>query len=430
MSNTNVDPNIWNISLNSSFKPSSPTKKSKIIGKNISFKGKETYIYQYKDITIIGYGRIYNEYDLWTIILNISPPYLKIHPLMIVIELYRKFGFEKTLEYLEGDFSFLLFDINIYGEEALLYVVRDALGLSPLYQWIPNTNSKKVQFYNETTDINQIQYLFSSAISTTENIDNLINEPIQNGTYLVFTHSFKVSANWKYKNTVHYYKLPFHSTYEKDTKYKPYLQEIEISITKRIRYILTNESRMYNNEETEYICEEYKNIQNTIKEQINTIKKTKNIIGVIVFDDNDDNDNNKRELSKNMVDILIKNENLVDYKIISFVDKNTNELEEKYPTVIQQIKKYLNNNDPSIIRAYFIPLIIAKYIKENEPQIRYVFMGEPFIYKWIFTNIFDRREELNDVFFQERLKGWIDAFFEYDIELMIPYLDRTLLQKI
>lgn len=419
--------NEWNISLNSSFvstSTSSSTKKSERIGKNIRFKGKETYIYQYKDITIIGYGRIYNEYDLWTIILNISPPYLKIHPLMVVIELYRKFGFEKTLEYLEGDFSFLLFDINIYGEEALLYVVRDALGLSPLYQWVPNTNSKKVQFFNEATDINQPQYLFSSAISTTENIDNLINEPIQNGTYLVFTHSFKVSANWKYKNTVHYYKLPFHSTYEKNTKDKPYLSEIEISITKRIRFILNNESRLYNdNMETEYACEEYKNIQNTIKDQINIIKKTKNIIGVIVFD-------NKNELSTNMMDILNKNENLVDYKIISFVDKNTNELEEKYPTVIQQIKKYLNNNDPSIIRAYFIPLMIAKYIKENEPQIRYVFMGEPFIYKWIFTNIFDRREELNDVFFQERLKGWINAFFEYDIELIIPYLDRTLLQKI
>ena len=255
-----------------------------------------------------------------------------------------------------------------------------------------------------------------------------MNEPIINGTYLVFTHTFKVSANWRYKNTVHYYKLPFHSTYiensQQQQQQKPYLHEIEISVNKRIRYILNNESSMYNgNEKLEYASEEYKTFQNTTKDKINAMKKIKHIIGVIIFEQHN-------ELNQNMIELLKKNENVIDYKIISFVDKNLNELEEKYPTIIQQLKKNLNNNDPSIIRAYFIPLMIAKYIKENEPQIKYVFMGEPFIYKWIFINIFDRREELNDVFFQERVKGWIDAFFEYDIELIIPYLDRILLQKI
>jgi hypothetical protein len=180
---------------------------------------------------------------------------------------------------------------------------------------------------------------------------------------------------------------------------------------------------MYNGNELEYASEEYKTFQNTTKDKINAMKKIKHIIGVIIFEQHN-------ELNSNMIELLKKNENVIDYKIISFVDKNLNELEEKYPTIIQQLKKNLNNNDPSIIRAYFIPLMIAKYIKENEPQIKYVFMGEPFIYKWIFINIFDRREELNDVFFQERVKGWIDAFFEYDIELIIPYLDRILLQKI
>ena len=57
-------------------------------------------------------------------------------------------------------------------------------------------------------------------------------------------------------------------------------------------------------------------------------------------------------------------------------------------------------------------------------------MLEPFIYRWMFINTFDRREEFYNSFFQERIKGWIDAFFEYDIELIIPYLDRTLFQKI
>jgi asparagine synthetase B (glutamine-hydrolysing) len=299
---------------------------------------------------------------------------------------------EKTLEYLEGDFSFVLFDMNLYGEETLLYVVRDCLGLCPLYQLVPNTNSKKVQFYDDNVDVNQ--YIFSSSVIETPT-DNFIYEPMLNGTYSLFTHSFKVSANWKLKNNIRYYTLPFYSTYitsEESITTDSYLYEIEIALNKRMRYIS----------------------QQSVH---------KNVVGVIFFE-------KQKELELNLLSILNKNESLLHYKIISFLDKNPNELEEKYPTLIQQLKQKINNNDPYIIRSYFIPLIIAKYIKENEPHIKYVFMVEPFIYKWIFINIFDRREAFHNSFFQERLKGWIDAFFEYDIELIIPYLDRTLLQKI
>jgi hypothetical protein len=57
-------------------------------------------------------------------------------------------------------------------------------------------------------------------------------------------------------------------------------------------------------------------------------------------------------------------------------------------------------------------------------------MEEPFVYKWIFINVFERRQELNNSYFQERIKGWVHAFFIYNIDLILPFLDRILLQKI
>jgi hypothetical protein len=370
--------NIWNISLNNNY------GESILLGKNIWFSGNDVYMYHNNDITIVGYGRIYNEIDLWNLIRKEPEPKIA-HSLQIVVELYQKIGFEKTLEYLDGDFSFVLFDMNIYGEESLLYIVRDYLGLIPLYQWIANIN-KKVQFlddiYNDHTTQNQ--FVFSSSISKQ---DGIINETVVNGTYMVFTHSFKVSANWKYKNTIHYYKLPFHSTSTCAIDFENKKIEIEKALIRKIRYIGGD--------------------------------KNKNEIGIIAN-------------TKKIDEFTYLDKNAIDYKLIPFIDKNENtmELEEKYPTIIQQLKQKLNNNDPSIIRAYFIPILIAKYIKENEPQMKYVFMIEPFVYKWMYINPFDRREELNSVIFRERLNGWIDAFFEYGIDLIIPYLDRTLLQKI
>jgi hypothetical protein len=74
--------------------------------------------------------------------------------------------------------------------------------------------------------------------------------------------------------------------------------------------------------------------------------------------------------------------------------------------------------------------MIAKHIRETEPDIKYIFMGEPFVHKWISTKVFDRRDELNNACFLENIKGWVNAFFEYNIELIIPFLDRILIQKI
>lgn len=396
----------WNISLNIS--PNSP-KSQQHIGKNIIFNGDSSYYYRYNDIVIIGYGRIYNEPDLWIDILKIPIPLIKTHSLLIVIELYNKFGFEKMMEYLDGDYSFILFDINLYGDESILYVVRDPFGLCPLYQWVskntlsPNSNSKRVQFQND--NIEQTIYLFSSSnydySEIIETDSNIQMESISNGTYLIFTHSFKVSANWKFKKSCTYYILPYHTTYKDITED---IEDIDGIIRKR----------------------QFKHTINKIIKYIlycNEKKDDKVKIGIIDFEKSD------FELSILPYSSLKQNEKL-EFKQIQILNENILEFEKQYPSIIQKLKIELNNNDPSIIRANFVPLMIAKFIKETEPNIKYIIMEEPFVYKWIFINVFERRQELNNLYFQERVKGWVHAFFVYNIDLIIPFLDRILLQKI
>lgn len=395
----------WNISLNIS--PNSP-KSQQHIGKNIIFNGDSSYYYRNNDIVIIGYGRIYNEPDLWIDILKIPIPVKKTHSLLVVIELYNKFGFEKMMEYLDGDFSFILFDINLYGDESIIYVVRDPFGLCPLYQWVSkntlSSNSKRVQFQND--NIEQTIYVFSSSnyySEITETDTNIQMESIYNGTYLIFTHSFKVSANWKFKKSCTYYILPYHTTYKEDNiqNEKEDIEEIirkrqfQITIHKIIKYIL------------------YHNDDKTTKIGIINFEKSEFELSILPYSSVKQNQNEKLEFKQ----IYILNENILEF-------------EKQYPSIIQKLKIELNNNDPSIIRANFVPLMIAKFIKETEPNIKYIIMEEPFVYKWIFINVFERRQELNNAYFQERIKGWVHAFFVYNIDLIIPFLDRILLQKI
>ena len=419
---------IWNISLNIGSSSSlSLSSNQHMIGKNITFSGNTKYIYQYKDTIIVGHGRIYNEQDLWINVLKMNhAPLVKIHPLVIVVELYNKFGFEKTIEYLDGDFSFILFDINLYGDESIIYVVKDPFGLCPLYQWISKNStspsSKKVQFQDDNEQ--QKQYVFSSSMYINE------TEPIFNGNYHIFTHSF----NWKLKKICKYYTLPFYTTYVDDADLESndageYKKQIEISVNKRIKYILHLEKKCAAQLQNQVqISDETRIIMNNLVTDYNTIStlnSSKIRIGMISFENEKDDDT-----TKIFQYLETKYNTNIEYIKINIVGKNILELEEQYPNIIHNLKTSLNTNDPSIIRACFIPWMIAKHIKETEPDIKYIFMGEPFVTKWISTNVFDRREELNNSCFLGKLKGWVSAFFEYDIELIIPFLDRILIQKI
>ena len=53
--------------------------------------------------------------------------------LEIILLLYKRYGFDYTLNALDGVFSFILLDQRIENEVSKVYIVRDAIGIIPIY---------------------------------------------------------------------------------------------------------------------------------------------------------------------------------------------------------------------------------------------------------------------------------------------------------
>ena len=78
--------------------------------------------------TLICNGEIYN----WNYLKNISDTECSTgSDCEIIINLYRKYGIEQTLQILDGVFAFILIDHT----ENLLFAARDVFGIRPLFMW-------------------------------------------------------------------------------------------------------------------------------------------------------------------------------------------------------------------------------------------------------------------------------------------------------
>jgi hypothetical protein len=420
-------------------------RKPRQIGKNTWYDGPLENIWQTESISIIGYVRIYNEASLWELCPKTNPPPHPHHPMEIVVELYKIYGFETTLDYLDGDFAFVLMDYNIFGEEARLYVAKDPFGIFPLYKLeSPDTSCKKVQFvpldqnpvseFAENTTIAEMKasslyidiptfgsphsgyncnlYGFSSE---SIELENTSVEIMPNGTYDTFVHSYKVSATWKRANSENrFFYLPFQSTYTwKKSGFSPpnienrIQDQMVVAVQKRIEWIRN--------------CK-----KNSMDLDLDMDKKKMGVLHLI--------DNKKRIrihpfLSFSFFFSLLETDFVkVDLPLIFSHEESTYHLEEKYPTVLQEIKMKIQSNDPGIIRAHFIPAIVAKTIVEEYPEVGIIWMGEAFTYEYLEMNMFERRKWIRNVYFLEKVKAWTETFLAYGLDLYMPFLDRMLVQ--
>jgi hypothetical protein len=313
---------VWlnlNVNLNVGYKH---------IAKNAIYSGFPELIFVTEDITMIGYIKIYNERELWKK-LEIEETSKR----NIVVELYKKYGFEDMMELIEGDYSFLLLDYNIHGEESLLYVARDPFGIYPLY------------YYD-----NPPEYSYSFTIESDIH-KNKIYIPFAAGHYQKFSHSHKVSSSWKRIDPPQsFYKLPFFSIYDEvNTTCKQ--TQIELAIKKRV----------------DWIHYKYPEVESNI--------------GCICSTDYNRNSNSN-----------------------SFV--------------------------PIILPTDLLPLDIAKYMVENMPNIKHVFLVEPFTYDWIEKKYLDRRKRITQLYLDASMQDWTNVFLNYGIEIYMPFLDRILIQNL
>jgi hypothetical protein len=386
------------------------------IGKDIRLEGDSGLLFVSDNISIIGYGKIYNEPELWKILEKKEDI---THSLGIIVELYKKYGFEDMLELIEGDYSFLLLDYNINGDESWLYVVKDPFGIYPLYYYEnQNNTSKKVQF-----NIEMKYYGFSSS----EYSANYEYKSFISGHYQVFSHSHKVSAIWKRNHRPKlFYKLPFYSVYNDYDTFNTIdyqTKEIRIAIEKRIRWISYKKNKSMvtdDNIKIGVLC------LNPVWEKMNMITYLEqsgfDIIPITPLNIQNKDNSVVFEWSRIM---HLENQKDIGSNILQI-----EYMEREYPTIITRLKLMLNSNDPYVIRSHFIPMIIAKYLNENMPEIKHVFLGEQFTFDWIEKKYLERRKWIMQLYLDERLRGWTQIFLSYGIELYMPFLDRMLIQNI
>lgn len=158
----------------------------------------------------------------------------------IIIQLYKRHGIEYTLQVLDGNFIFILFDYYYRYDISKIYVVKDIFGRIPLYlhhyrNWILLDNSYKNRFdevrlpcgTNTTTFIEKKSPSFCffkdfNKIHTEKSQEPSILSPCY--CYL-FELSSKISSEWKQTEKIRYYTLP-------TTVFLPHEQTIDVHMYK------------------------------------------------------------------------------------------------------------------------------------------------------------------------------------------------------
>ena len=215
------------------------------------------------DISILCNGCIYNESQLFNI-LQIKP--ITNYPeYEIIIWLYKKYGIINTLQLLDGVFSFILVDNNIYNENFKIIITRDVYGANPLY-FITNNNNNTITFSNNINEIKKTDEI---------NITNFLP-----GSYTEYNLSSKVFSKWIIKNENCKY---YHNNMSRNLTYEPtyFINTVKSNLIQTVKKIcdyLLNKKCIFTCILNEHItstlliwsiCEYYKNI-NVENIQINT----------------------------------------------------------------------------------------------------------------------------------------------------------------
>ena len=150
------------------------------------------------NIYLICNGEIYNYKQLYKI--------LKVEPnsksdCEVIIHLYKKYGFEQTLQMLDGVFAFILIDIN----KNLVFIARDTYGVRPLFV---NTFT-----YEDEKGNAKICYGFSSVLKSLDGFNNSKHlQQFEPGSYSIFNINkipgkHDMLTNISYGETI-FYSIP------------------------------------------------------------------------------------------------------------------------------------------------------------------------------------------------------------------------------
>jgi asparagine synthase (glutamine-hydrolysing) len=133
----------------------------------------------------------------------------------VIIHLYIKYGFEQTLQMLDGVFSFILYDLSLHKKYSELFVARDPYGVRPLYELKSDLQNNII--YGYASDLKVLNEFYNNLPIETTTIKHF--EP---GTYSSYKMEYKVLSKWELqKENISYHSTGFSSIiYEIDNIYK------------------------------------------------------------------------------------------------------------------------------------------------------------------------------------------------------------------
>jgi hypothetical protein len=136
----------------------------------------------------------------------------------MIIQLYKKYGMQYTLQILDGSFMMILFDYYYLNDVSKIYVVRDIFGRFPIYlhrlnHWIMLDDSSKTRFNDTQPAVNSVEKKSPGLCGFLKNykiVAENVNHPLEllPSHYYVFELSSKISTKWKQTENTCYYMLP------------------------------------------------------------------------------------------------------------------------------------------------------------------------------------------------------------------------------
>lgn len=228
------------------------TKDYITLSKNIYIKNnvQKKNIYVNNNITVIFQGEIYNFEKLRDIIdishCNCTKSQINEEPYYLIYELYSKYGIDKTLQLIDGEFYLIVIDID-YGENySNLYISQDCFNKKQIKTI---KYEEKVLEITDNSNINE-----ESTMSIIE---------IPNGCYSHYRLSYKVLSDWEFYENVKYHLLPLSILHVVDNN----IQSIKLELKRLLKTSITN--NLKNIQCNSIVCK--MNYDNTIYNKIQKI---------------------------------------------------------------------------------------------------------------------------------------------------------------
>jgi asparagine synthase (glutamine-hydrolysing) len=154
------------------------------------------------NIILICNGEIYNYKELYNQ-LDVTP--VTDSDCEIIIHLYKSFGIEQTLQLIDGEFAFILYDMDfnhITGTK--MFIARDPLGVRPLYILKPSRNNNDTDFlFGFASELKMLSEFFNFH-------DYSLKYELHHfkpGTFSVFEKTFKILSKWVQLENKPYFAL-------------------------------------------------------------------------------------------------------------------------------------------------------------------------------------------------------------------------------